>query len=40
MKRIGQRKLIDPNTIALKVIDLVNSNEESGSIIVVEDSYE
>ena len=40
MKRIGQRELIDPNTIALKVIDLVNSNEESGSIIVVEDSYE
>ncbi len=40
MNRIGQKELIDPNTIALKVIDLVNGNEESGSIIVVEDNYE
>ena len=40
MNRIGQKELIDPNTIALKVIDLVDGNEKSGSIIVVEDNYE
>ena len=40
MNRIGQKELIDPNTIALKVIELINGNEKSGSIIVVEDNYE
>ena len=40
MNRIGQKELIDPKVIALKVIDLINSNEKSGSIIVVEDNYE
>lgn len=40
MNRIGQKELIDPKVIANKVIELINSNEKSGSIIVVEDNYE
>ena len=40
MKRIGQRELIDPKNIANKVIELIHSNLESGSIIVMGDNYE
>ena len=40
MNSIGQKELIDPKVIAVKVIDLSNSNEKSGSIIDVEDNYE
>lgn len=40
MNRIGQKELIDPKVIANKVVELINSNEKSGSIIVVEDNYE
>ncbi len=40
MNRIGQKELIEPKVIFNKVIELVNSNKESGSIIVVEDNYE
>ncbi len=37
MKRIGQSKLIEPKCIANKVLDLIESNKTSGSIIVMED---
>lgn len=37
MKRIGQSKLIEPNLVAHKVIELVESDKISGSIIVMED---
>lgn len=40
MKRVGQKGLISPKTIANKVIDLAQGNLDSGSIIVVEDNYE
>ena len=40
MKRIGQHKLIDPKFIAYKIIKVIQSDIKSGSIIVVEDSYE
>ena len=40
MKRINQKELIDPIVIFNKVIELINSNEKSGSIIVVEDNNE
>lgn len=36
MDRIGQDKLIDPKSVAHKVIELIESNIESGSIIVME----
>ena len=38
LKRVGQKKLIEPIEIAKKVIELTNSNLESGSIIVMEDN--
>ena len=40
MNRIGQKKLIEPKEISTQIINLVNSNKKSGSVIVVEDSYE
>lgn len=40
MNRIGQKQLIDPRIIASKVINLVQGNTKSGSIIVVEDNYD
>lgn len=40
MNRIGQNELIDPNIIASKIIELTNSNLESGTIIVVGDNNE
>lgn len=40
MNRIGQKKLIDPKTIARKSIDLVDGKINSGSIIVIGDSDE
>ena len=40
MERINQKELIDPIVIFNKVIELINSNEKSGSIIVVEDNNE
>ena len=36
LKRIGQYKLIEPNQVADKVIEIINSNIKSGSIIVME----
>lgn len=36
LKRIGQYKIIEPNTVADKVIEIINSNIKSGSIIVME----
>ena len=38
MKRIHQRKLIDSKTISKKVIDLINSKKDSGSIIIMGDN--
>ncbi len=40
MERINQKELIDPIVIFNKVVKLINSNEKSGSIIVVEDNNE
>lgn len=40
MERINQKELIDPIVIFNKVVKLMNSNEKSGSIIVVEDNNE
>ena len=40
MDRIGQKKLIEPKEISTKIIDILNSNIKSGSIVLVEDSYE
>ena len=40
MERINQKELIDPVVIFNKVVELINSNEKSGSIIVVEDNNE
>ena len=40
MKRIGQKKLIKPEKIANKVLELVENNISSGEIIVMEDSNE
>lgn len=40
MNRIGQKELIDPIVIFNKIIELIDSNKKSGSIIVVEDNNE
>ena len=40
MNRIGQRKLINPKDVAYKLVDLVNSDSKSGSIVVMGDSYD
>ena len=40
MNRIGQRKLIEAKTVALKVIELIYGHFKSGSIVVMEDYYE
>lgn len=40
MNRIGQKQLINPKDIAKKVINLIESNIKSGSIVVMEDNYE
>ena len=40
MKRIGQKKLIKPEYVANKAIKLINSNIESGKVLVLEDSYD
>ena len=40
LKRVGQRKLIEPNQVALKIIDIIESDLKSGSTVVMEDNYE
>lgn len=40
LKRIGQKKLINPKEVAKKVIKLIESNKKSGSIVVMEGKYE
>lgn len=40
MNRIGQKRLIDPKSIASKVVELLYSDLKSGSIVVMEDYYE
>lgn len=40
LKRINQKKLIEPKEIASKIIDVIGSNLKSGSVIVMEDSYD
>lgn len=37
MERIGQKQLIDPKDVAHKIINLIESDIKSGSIIVMED---
>lgn len=36
MNRVGQKKLIDPKEVSHKVLDIIESDMESGSIIVME----
>ena len=36
MNRVGQKKLIDPKEVSHKVLDIIESDIESGSIIVME----
>ena len=40
MKRINQKKLIQPNEISKKIIDIINTDIKSGEIIVMRDSNE
>ena len=40
MNRVKQKKLIDPKIVAHEVMNLINGNQKSGSIIVVEDNYD
>ena len=40
LNRIGQKKLIEPKEVAKKVINLIESDLKSGSIVVMEDKYE
>ena len=40
LKRIGQKKLIEPKSVAKKIISIIESNLKSGSIIVMEDGNE
>ena len=40
LNRIGQKKLIEPTSVAKQVLKLIESKKDSGSIIVMEDSYE
>lgn len=37
LNRIGQKKLIEPKEVSNKVIELINNDIESGSIIIMED---
>jgi hypothetical protein len=40
MDRVGQKKLLDPKDVSKEIINLIDSNMVSGSIIVMEDKYE
>ena len=40
LKRIGQKELIDPKEVAKKVIQLIESDLKSGSIVVMEGKHE
>ena len=40
MKRVNQKKLINPKEVANKVLEVINNKIESGSIIIMEDSNE
>jgi len=40
LQRVNQRKLIEPREVSNKIIDIIGSNLKSGSIIVMEDSYD
>lgn len=40
MDRVGQKRLIERNEIASKVINLIDSNLKSGSVIVMEGKYD
>ncbi|MBR6690950.1 MAG: SDR family oxidoreductase [Bacilli bacterium] len=40
LNRVGQKELIDPKEVAKKVIQVIESNLKSGSIVVMEGSHE
>lgn len=40
LNRIGQKKLIEPKQVAKEVINIIESDMKSGSIIVMEDNHE
>lgn len=37
MKRIGQRELLDKNFVANKIVSLIDSNKESGSVVIIDE---
>ena len=37
MNRIGQKKLLDKKYVAEKIVDLINCNEESGSVVIIDE---
>ena len=40
MNRIGQKQLIEPKEVGQKVMELIEGNLESGSIVVMEENYD
>ena len=37
LKRIGQKKLIEPKEVSYKVLSMIENNIESGSVVIMED---
>lgn len=37
MNRIGQKELLDKNIVAKKIYELINSNKESGSVVIIDE---
>ncbi len=37
MNRIGQNELLDSKYVATKIVDLINSNKKSGSVVVIDE---
>lgn len=37
MNRIGQRKLLDKNYVAKKIVNLINSKIDSGSVVIIDE---
>ena len=37
MERIGQKELLDKEYVANKIVDLINSNKKSGSVVIIDE---
>ena len=37
MKRIGQKELLDKDNVSKKIYELINSNKESGSVVIIDE---